>query len=307
MKRIFALFTFVGLAASALATEPVPAQPPAKSKEKEKEKEPRPDTTAVIAKETVVKKDVAFGKDEKQKLDIYSPKNRKDCPIVIFVHRGEWTTGDKSEVSYKPKFFNESGVVFISTNYRLYPDAKFPAHAEDVASAMRWAVDHAAEIGGDPKKIILMGHSAGCHLVTLVALDPKYLAAVKLKPSDLRGVVAWSGGAYDLVAKVAEGGSYKQHISNAFGPDEAVWKDASPVTHAKNAGSAPPFLFASYEKGNNANKAAEKLAELINDAKGKAEVIVLENRTHQTAIHLLGAPDDTSGEIFMKFLKGATK
>jgi len=144
---------------------------------------------------------------------------------VIYVHGGEWTKGDKTEVSYKPKFFTENGVVFISTNYRLYPAAKFPAHAEDVASAVRWAVDHVAEYGGDPKKIVLMGHSAGCHLVTLVGLDPKYLAAVKLKPSDLRGVVAWSGGAYDLVAKVAEGGSYKEHIGNAFGPDEAAWKD----------------------------------------------------------------------------------
>jgi prepilin-type N-terminal cleavage/methylation domain-containing protein len=114
------------------------------------------------------------------------------------------------------------------------------------AAAVRWAVDHAAEYGGDPKKVVLMGHSAGCHLVTLVALDPKYLAGVRLTPADLRGVVAWSGGAYDLVAKVAEGGSYKEHITNAFGPDEAAWKDASPVAHAKNGGAAPPFLFASY-------------------------------------------------------------
>jgi acetyl esterase/lipase len=305
MMRIFALLALVGLATSTLAADPTPTQPPAK--QKDKEKEPRPDMTAVLAKDTVVKKDVAFGKDEKQKLDVYSPKNGKDCPIVIFVHRGEWTTGDKSEVSYKPKFFNENGVVFISTNYRLYPDAKFPAHAEDVALAVRWAVDHAAEFGGDPKKIILMGHSAGCHLVTLVSLDPKYLAAVKLKPSDLRGVVAWSGGAYDLVAKVAEGGSYKQHITNAFGPDEAVWKDASPVTHAKNAAKSPPFLFAAHEKGGTAHKAAEKLAELIRDGKGKAEVIVLENRTHQTAIHLIGAPEDKTGATILKFLTDATK
>jgi acetyl esterase/lipase len=302
MLRTFSLVALAGITATAFADGP-----PSRAKDKEKTKEPPPDTTAVLGKDTVVKKGVAFGKDEKQKLDAYSPKNGKGCPIVIFVHRGEWTKGDKSEVSYKPKFFNENGVVFISTNYRLSPKAKFPAHAQDVALAIRWAVDNAAKIGGDPKKIILMGHSAGCHLVTLVGLDPKYLAAVKLKPSDLRGVVAWGGGAYDLVAKVAEGGSYRQHIINAFGSDEAAWKDASPVTHAKNAAKSPPFLFASHEKGNNANKAAEKLAGLIRDAKGKAKVIVLENRTHQTAIHLLGAPDDTTGKIFLEFLEGVTK
>lgn len=304
MLRTLALLALVGVAAVAFAADPPAKDQPAKEKGKEKE---TLDYTAVLAKDSVVKKDVAFGKDEKQKLDVYSPKNAKDCPIVIFVHRGEWTKGDKSEVSYKPKFFNENGVVFISTNYRLFPEVKFPAHAEDVASAVRWAVDHAAEIGGDPKKVILMGHSAGCHLVTLVSLDPKYLEAVKLKPSDLRGCVAWSGGAYDLLEKVAENGTYKQHIINAFGDDPMVWKQCSPVTHAKNGAKAPPFLLTSYEKGGNANRAAEKLAGAVRDAKGKAEVIVLENRTHQTAIHLLGAPDDTTGTIFMKFLKEVTK
>src|SRR5205814_9652546 len=121
-------------------------------------------------------------------------KGKKGCPVVSYVHRGEWTKGDKSEVSYKPKFFNDNGVVFVSTNYRLYPAAKFPAHAEDVASAVRWAVDDVAKYGGDPKKIVLMGHSAGCHLVTLVALDPKYLKAGKLKPSDARALAARTAG-----------------------------------------------------------------------------------------------------------------
>lgn len=303
MQGIVALLVLLGLTTSVAAQQPE-KQP---EKQKEKQKEPRPDMTPVLGKDTVAKLDVAFGKDEKQKLDVYSPKDAKGCPVVIFIHGGEWTKGDKAEVSYKPKFFTENGLVFISTNYRLFPGAKFPAHAEDVAAAVRWAVDHGAEFGGDPKKVFLMGHSAGCHLVTLVGLDPKYLAGVKLKPTDLRGVVAWSGGAYDLVAKVAEGGSYKEHISNAFGPDKAAWKDASPVTHAKNGSMSPPFLFASYEKGNNANKAAENLAGLIRDAKGKAEVIVLENRTHQTANHLLGAPDDKTGAILLKFLADATK
>lgn len=272
-----------------------------------KPKEPRPDMTPVLGKDTVAKADIPFGPDEKQRLDVYRPKAGKNLPVVLYVHGGEWTKGDKAEVSYKPKFFTENGVVFVSTNYRLYPAAKFPAHAEDVAAAVRWVVDHIADYGGDPKKVVLMGHSAGCHLVTLVALDPQYLGKVKLTPADLRGVVAWSGGAYDLAAKVAEGGSYKEHIQNAFGPDESAWRAASPVTHAKTAGSGPPFLFAAYEKGNNAHRAAERLAGLIRDAKGKAEVVVLKDRTHQTATHLLGAPGDETGALFLDFLRAVTK
>jgi acetyl esterase/lipase len=292
VQALFAVVFAAGFAA---------AQPPAKPKE------PRPDMTPVLGNDTVAKTDIPFGKDDKQRLDVCSPRGARGLPVVVYVHGGEWTKGDKAEVSYKPKFLTENGVVFVSTNYRLYPAAKFPAHAEDVAAAVRWAVDHAAEYGGDPRKVVLMGHSAGCHLVTLVALDPKYLAAVKLAPADLRGVVAWSGGAYDLVAKVAEGGSYKEHIANAFGPDEAEWKDASPVTHARNGGAAPPFLFASYEKGNAANKAAERLAGLIRGAKGKAEVVVLEDRTHTTANHLLGAPGDKTGAALLGFVRGVTR
>jgi acetyl esterase/lipase len=301
------MFYRLALAAALSLAATAAGQQPAKKDQPEKRKEPKPDMTAVLAKDTVAKLDVPFGKDTKQRLDVYSPKNGKGLPVVIYIHGGEWTKGDKAEVSFKPKFFNENGVVFISTNYRLFPAAKFPAHAEDVAAAVRWAVDHVAEYGGDPKKIVLMGHSAGCHLVTLVALDPTYLAGVKLVPSDLRAVVAWSGGAYDLVGKVKQGGTYKEHIMNAFGPEEAAWKDASPVTHARNAGTAAPFLFAAHEKGNPAHQAAERLAGLIRDAKGQANVVLLEGRTHTTANHLLGAPDDKTGSMLLKFIKDSTK
>src|SRR5947209_5668430 len=101
MRRMIALLMLLGSAVCVVAAPPAPAQP---TKQPDKPKEPKPDTTPVLGKDTVAKLDVAFGKDEKQKLDVYSPKNAKGCPIVIFVHGGEWTKGDKAEVSYKPKF-----------------------------------------------------------------------------------------------------------------------------------------------------------------------------------------------------------
>ena len=220
-------------------------------------KVPQPSETAVLSPKTVVRADVPYGKDEKQRLDVYSPRGAKDAPIVIFFHRGEWSKGDKSEVSYKPKFLNESGIVFISANYRLSPAVTHPAHINDVAAAVRWAYDHAAEFGGSAKRIVVMGHSAGCHLVTLLALDPRYLAAVKLRPADLCGVVAWSGGAYDLVEKVKAGGMYPPYIRKAFGDSEAAWRDASPVAHVGDTRPIPPFLFISVERGNPSYQASE--------------------------------------------------
>ncbi len=277
------VFAFHGFPGSVRA-----AAPPTGREGKAKAGE-RPSQKAVLAEATIVKSDVAYGEDEKQRLDVYSPKGSKGAPVVLFVHGGEWTKGDKSEVSYKPKFFNENGIVFVSVNYRLAPAAAHPAQVNDVASAICWIRDHAADCGASPEKIVLMGHSAGCHLVTLLALDRRYLARAKLPPDILRGVVAWSGGAYDLVQKVADGGTYAPYIRQAFGESALAWRDASPVTHVFDAKPIPPLLFISVERGNSSHKAAERLAGLIRSAGGRADSLLLEGRTHFTANHLLGA------------------
>jgi arylformamidase len=310
-----------GIAAMILSGIVTAAEPPAKPKKK-MDNGARPEEKAVLSDKTVLRADVAYGKDAKQRLDVYAPRGVADAPIVIFFHRGEWTKGDKSEVSYKPKFLNEQGIVFVAANYRLSPAVTHPAHIKDVAAAVRWVYDHAAEFGGSPKKIVVIGHSAGCHLVTLLALDPRYLAGVGLQPTDLRGVVAWSGGAYDLVAKVKAGGSYGPYVKQAFGDSEAAWRDASPIAHVGDA-KTPPFLFAScpataerkpnkatapaVKSGLTSQQAAEQLANLITNAKGRASVVVLKDRTHMTANHLLGAPDDKTGTILVNFVREVTR
>jgi acetyl esterase/lipase len=267
----------------------------------------RPPQTPVLAKNTIRRGDVAYGDDDKQRLDVYAPRGARNAPMVVFTHGGEWTRGDKSNVSYKPKFLNENGIVFISVNYRLTPPATHPAQVRDVAEAIRWVREHAAEFGGDPKKIFLMGHSAGCHLATLVALDPRYLAKHKLRPADVRGVLAWSGGAYDLVEKVKAGGAYAGYIRKTFGDAEEFWRDASPVAHLKDAASGPAFLFVSIERGSASHQAAERLARLIRDAGGRADSKLIEGRDHFNANHLLGAPEDRTGKLLLEFVRETTR
>jgi acetyl esterase/lipase len=298
------------VAVVAISVNPALADPPAAKPAKKTSTEgERPSEKAVLSEKTMVRADVAYGKDAKQRLDVYAPRGVKDAPIVVFFHRGEWSKGDKSEAGYRPKFLNDNGVVFVSANYRLSPAVKHPAHIDDVASAVRWVYDHAAEFGGSRNKIVVMGHSAGCHLVTLLALDPRYLAKVKLRPSDLRGVVAWSGGAYDLVAKVKAGGMYGPYIKQAFGDSEAAWRDASPVAHVGDAQPLPPFLFVSVvDRGKKDSKlAAENLAQLIRNAKGQATCKLLEGRTHTTANALIGAPNDTTGAMLLEFVRKVTR
>jgi arylformamidase len=245
--------------------------------------------------------------DELQKLDIYAPRDAKGAPVVIFVHGGEWARHDKAQVSFKPKFLNGEGVVFVSVNYRLSPAARHPAQVDDVAAAVRWLREHVAEYGGDPHKLVLMGHSAGCHIVTLVGLDPRYLAKVGLAPTDLAGVVSWSGGAFDLVAKVNEGGMYAGYIRQNFGEEEAAWRDASPMRHVTDAKALPRFLFASAEEDKPASKAAsQEMVQLIQAAGSTARTVLLPGKNHSTANHELGQLGDETGSVLVGFVREAT-
>jgi acetyl esterase/lipase len=266
----------------------------------------QPDMTPRIAENTVVLANVAYvaSAAEKQKLDIYAPRGATNAPVLVFIHGGEWTKGDKSEVSYKPKFFNDNGVIFVAVNYRLSGTDHHPAQADDVASALKWVHDHIAEHGGSAQKIVLMGHSAGCHLVTLVGLDPRYLAKVGMKPSDLAGVVSWSGGAFDLPEKFKQGGMYAGYIHTNFGNDESVWRDASPINHVTDFKPLPGFLFASAEQGNaTSQEASEKMVTLINSAGAHARHIVLAGKSHSLANHEVGMPGDLTGPQLLKFIR----
>ena len=247
-----------------------------------------------------------------QTLDIYAPpatRDAKGAPVVIYVHSGEWTKGDKAEVSYKPRFFNEHGIVFVSANYRLSGTAKHPAQVNDVAAAVRWVRDHITAFGGDPHQLVLMGHSAGCHIAAMVGLDPRPLATVGLQPADLKAVVSWSGGAFDLVAKVAQGGMYADYIRLNFGPDEKTWRDASPMAHVGEAKPMPPFLFASAENDKGPSiDANRKMVSLVHDAGGTAEFLLIPGKDHFYMNHEVGMPGDTSGQLLLRFIgRGSSK
>jgi acetyl esterase/lipase len=268
----------------------------------------RPSQAAVLAEGCVMRTDVPYVEHpgEKQTLDIYAPAGAKGAPVVLYVHGGEWARGDKSQVSYKPRFLNEHGVVFVSMNYRLSGTDTHPAQVNDIAAAILWVRQHSTDFGGDPNRIILVGHSAGCQMVTLVGLDPRPLATVGLKPGDLAGVVSWSGGAFDLPKKVAEAGMYAGYIRLNFGVSESGWRDASPVNHVGQARPMPPFLFVSAGDENpNSIHASDALAAQVRAAGGSAKYILLPGKTHFSADQEVGMPGDSSGQALLDFVHTA--
>ena len=110
-----------------------------------------------------VKRDIPYADpaDKLQVLDIYAPQGAKNLPVVFWIHSGGWQTGDKTKVQVKPQTFMDKGLVFVSTNYRLLPEVDMATLIRDVAMSVRWVHDHIAEYGGDPERLLIMGHSAG--------------------------------------------------------------------------------------------------------------------------------------------------
>src|SRR5205809_2087088 len=116
----------------------------------------------------------------KHKLDLFLPKGQKDFPVLFFVHGGAWRHGDKNFLgaySSLGKFYARRGIGTVVTNYRLSPKVIHPEHIKDVARAFAWTVKNISKYGGDPTSLFLCGHSAGGHLVSLLATDRSYLKA----------------------------------------------------------------------------------------------------------------------------------
>ncbi len=149
-----------------------------------------------------IKGDIPYSESaqERQVLDVYSPNDAKNLPVVFWIHGGGWQGGDKLSVENKPLAFVEKGFVFVSTNYRLLPKVDMETIVRDVAKSIRWVHDHIAEYGGDPERLFIMGHSAGAQLAALICTDDRYLKAEGLSLAITKGCVPVDGDTYDVPA-----------------------------------------------------------------------------------------------------------
>jgi len=172
-------------------------------------------------------RDLAYGADRRQRLDVYAQPGLSGAPVVFMVHGGAWRTGDKSRspvVQYKLEHWVPRGIVFVSVNYRLLPEADVLAQAADVSAALKFAQREAARWGGDPRRFVLMGHSAGGHLIALLAADPAAAQAAGLLPP--LGSVALDSAVYDVPALMSQ--RHLRLYDKAFGQDPTFWQRSSP-------------------------------------------------------------------------------
>jgi acetyl esterase/lipase len=136
--------------------------------------------------------------------------------VVVFFYGGGWKTGKREQYRFVGQRLSQQGVLAIVTDYRTFPRSTFPGFVEDGARAVAWSRGHAAEYGGDPRRLFVGGHSAGAQIAALLGTDARYLATQGMKPRDLSGVIGLSGP-YDFVIE----GGYEE----VFGP-KARWREA---------------------------------------------------------------------------------
>ncbi len=244
-------------------------------------------------------------------LDLYNIRGAVEGrPLMVYVHGGGWQSGDKRAVGRKAEAFVAAGWVFASVNYRLSPDADFPAHAEDVAAAIAWLREQAGRSGVDGSRIALMGHSAGAHLVALVATDPRYLGAYGMAPSDLSAVVPVDTQAYDIPALAERlGGTLSGVYVQVFGSDPDGWLLASPSHYVEPERGIPPMAVA-YSGGAGAPERpsahrrvlSTAFAALLADAGIQSELIAAPEKTHGQINQDIGALRDDVTEAIFAFL-----
>jgi len=140
----------------------------------------------------------AYGIEPRRKLDVYAPGDATaPLPVVVFFYGGGWNSGDRGGYAFAARAIAARGFVVVVPDYRLVPQVRFPAFIDDGAAAVRWTVDHVAASGGDPKRIAVAGHSAGAHIAMMLALDARYLAAVRASGA-IKAVVGLAGP-YDFL------------------------------------------------------------------------------------------------------------
>jgi acetyl esterase/lipase len=245
--------------------------------------------------------DLRYGQHPAQKLEMFLPQGAKGTlPVLVFIHGGSWASGDPHDYRFIARTFCAQGFAVVLAGYRLYPQARFPAMLEDGAATLRWVHDHAAKLGGDPARVALMGHSAGAYNVTMLTLDPQWLAGVGLDGSAIRGTVALAGP-FDFLPFDSDA------TINAFGK-AADLAQTQPINFVRR--DAPPLLLVTGDADTRVRpRNSRRLAQRLTQAGVPNQPVLLEGVTHEKIIMMFARPfsrDARALDAVLPFLQRVT-
>ncbi len=230
---------------------------------------------------------IVYGPAPRQQLDVYQPLATTAPapgarPLVVFFYGGTWSHGDRADFSFVAEALAARGAVVVLPDYRLSPAFHYPVFVEDSARAAQWALAHAAQLGADPKRVYLMGHSSGAYDAAMVALDPRWLAEVGAAPGQFAG---WIGlaGPYDFLP-----------IHDAQAQVAFDWPDTSPDTqpiHHVSAASPPALLLAGKDdKTVDPERSTVQMADKLRAAGVPVQLQLFDDLGHIGLIAAVAAP-----------------
>jgi acetyl esterase/lipase len=248
-----------------------------------------------------ITRDVAYGEDPRQILDIYQPTTRTGAPVVIYIHGGAYVRGDKDAYGEAygnvATWFARQGMLGINATYRLAPAAKWPAAVEDVRAMVTWARANAARLGGNPNRIILVGHSAGATHVASYAFDKS------LQPTNGPGIagVVLISGRYRLDYDPNDPNG--KNMQAYFGDDASQYANRSPINHIRDGARVPVFIvIAEYDNPGLDVRGAELFAALCQRDGVCPRFTQLDRHNHLSEVLAFNTPDELLGREIVDFI-----
>ena len=231
---------------------------------------------------------LSYGADPAQQLYIYPNRGAAPLPVLIFVHGGSWSSGDPADYGFIARNFAPAGFVVVLAGYRLGPKGRFPGMVEDTAAGVAWVHEHIAQLGGDPERIALMGHSAGAYNAAMVALDRQWLKRAGVDPGVVKGVVGLAGP-YDFYPFDSE------MARNALGGWQRP-EETQPVTYAR--ADAPPMLLLTGADDTVVKpRNTVSLARALSAVGAPTEPVILQGIDHAGVLVALARPFDFKPEV----------
>jgi acetyl esterase/lipase len=232
--------------------------------------------------------------DALQKFDFYPPKAQSNT-LVIVVHGGAWVAGDKSYMNPVAKFFHGMGYPVVNMDYRLAPKWKYPSPLRDIASMINYANSHRTEFNlSDNFKIVLIGHSAGGHLVEMYGLKDSTYGT-----QGIWKVIALAGPS-DLVN--IEASRLRDVLADMILDDQTTKQDASPLYNIPSSDSTEYLLVVGSEDELVEERQITDFASALNQKGIYAEQLIVPGRTHNTIYSEINNPDDAVAEKIKSFL-----
>jgi len=264
----------------------------------------------------VVQRDVPYvpGGGNEQRMDLYLPVGR-DLPIILYLHEGSLTSGDKKDSPYEAigKNFARAGIGFIVANYRLGPNNKWPVMAEDCAAAFAWMKRNARRLHANPAKMFIVGHSSGALIAALLSTDEKYLKKYGCSLSDIAGCVSLGtmlNPSYDTdpfsrttLDSLWDRVKMRENYESLFQTAEA-YRDADPSRHITK--NSPPFLILIAEAERFQPpilEQANRFAQSMEHVHVSVQIEVLKNRRHMTAMEKMAEPNDPTLLRILNFVR----